>query len=109
MQGKYRCLGQAEDVKIQRLNHDGTVNHMDEGDFGICIHSGGAGMDTRRFSAGCQIIENPNGYFADPTWSNFWLPILNGMKKHSLSTVPYMLADIGDLPPNSNLPPNSPT
>ena len=107
MHGKYRCLGQAEDVKIQRLNHDGTVNHTDEGDFGICIHSGGAGMDTRRFSAGCQIIENPSGYFADPTWSNFWLPILNGMKKHSLSTVPYMLADIADLPPNSDLPSNS--
>ena len=50
-----------------------------------------------------------DGYFADPTWSNFWLPILNGMKKHSLSTVPYMLADIGDLPPDSDLPPNSPT
>ena len=88
MHGKYRCLGQAEDVRIQRLNHDGTVNHTDEGDFGICI---------------------PSGYFADPTWGNFWLPILNGMKKHGLSTVPYMLADIGDLPPNSNLPPNSPT
>ena len=101
MHGKYRCLGQAEDVRLQRLNRDGTVNHTEEGQFGICIHSGGAGMDTRRFSAGCQIVENPNGYFADPTWSDFWLPILNGMKKHSLSTVPYMLVDIGDLPPNS--------
>ena len=102
MHGKYHCLGQAEDVPIERLNHDGTVNHMEKGDFGICVHSGGPGMATHRFSAGCQIIENPDGYFGDPTWSNFWLPILNGMKEHHLSTIPYMLVDIGDLGLNSN-------
>jgi hypothetical protein len=101
MHGKYHCLGQAEDVPIERLNHDSTVNHMETGDFGICIHSGGPGMATRRFSAGCQIIYNPDGYFCDPTWSNFWLPILNGMKTHELSTIPYMLVDVGDLSLNS--------
>jgi hypothetical protein len=101
MHGKYHCLGQAEDVPIERLNHNSTINHMEKGDFGICIHSGGPGMATRRFSAGCQIIYNPDGYFGDPTWSNFWLPILNGMKTHELSTIPYMLLDVGDLRLNS--------
>jgi hypothetical protein len=97
MHGKYPCLGQAEDVGIERLNRDGTVNHTEKGPFGICIHSGGAGMNTGRFSAGCQIIDNPDGYFRDPTWSNFWLPIRNGMKEHDLPTIPYMLVDVGDL------------
>jgi hypothetical protein len=41
MHGKYPCLGQAEDVGIERLNRDGTVNHTEKGQFGICIHSGG--------------------------------------------------------------------
>jgi hypothetical protein len=50
-----------------------------------------------QFSAGCQIIDNPDGYFRDPTWSNFWLPIRNGMKEHDLPTIPYMLVDVGDL------------
>lgn len=97
MHGKYPCLGQAEDVAIERLNRDATVNHTEEGQFGICIHSGGAGMNTGQFSAGCQIIDNPDGYFRDPTWSNFWLPIRNGMKEHDLPTIPYMLVDVGDL------------
>jgi len=97
MHGKYPCLGQAEDVGIERLNRDGTVNHTEKGQFGICIHSGGAGMNTGRFSAGCQIIDNPDGYFRDPTWSNFWLPVRNGMKEHALPTIPYMLVEVGDL------------
>jgi hypothetical protein len=54
-------------------------------------------MNTGRFSAGCQIIDNPDGYFRNPTWSNFWLPIRNGMKEHDLPTIPYMLVDVGDL------------
>ena len=61
------------------------------GQFGICIHSGGEGMDTGRFSAGCQIVQNPDGYFQDPTWSKFWDPIHDAMKAHGLQTVPYVL------------------
>lgn len=91
MHGKYPCLGQAEDVHINRLNADGTINHVEFGQFGICIHSGGDGMDTRRFSAGCQIIQNPDGYFQDPTWGNFWNPIRDAMTKYNLATVPYLL------------------
>ena len=66
MHGKYLCLGQAENVHINRLNPDGTIKEARVcGDFGICIHSGGEGMQTDRFSAGCQIIQNPDGYFQE--------------------------------------------
>ncbi len=97
MHGQYPCLGQAEDVHVNRLNDDGTLNHVDFGQFGICIHSGGEGMDTGRFSAGCQIIQNPDGYFQDPTWGNFWGPISDGMSNCGLATVPYLLIDRADL------------
>jgi len=92
------CLGQAEDVHINRLNDDGTINHADCGQYGICIHSGGDGMDTGRFSAGCQIIENPDGYFQDPTWSKFWDPIRDAMSRLALLEVPYFLLNKSDLP-----------
>lgn len=92
------CLGQAEDVYINRLNNDGTVNHQECGQFGICIHSGGEGMDTGRFSAGCQIIQNNDGYFQDPTWSRFWFPIRDTMIRLNLSTIPYLLLNKSDIP-----------
>lgn len=92
MHGKYLCLGQAEDVHINRLNNDGTIREARvAGQFGICIHSGGEGMDTGRFSAGCQIIRNNDGYFQDPTWTRFWGPINACMTGHGLETVPYLL------------------
>ena len=91
------CLGQAEDVHVNRLNDDGTVNHVDCGQFGICIHSGGSGMDTGRFSAGCQIIQNNDGYFCDPTWGNFYNPIVSAMKSKNLSTIPYLLINESDI------------
>jgi hypothetical protein len=40
MHGKRPCLGQAEDVRIERLNHDGTVNHVEKGQFGVFIPEG---------------------------------------------------------------------
>jgi hypothetical protein len=98
MHGKSPCLGQAEDVHVNRLNPDGTVDHVASGQFGICIHSGGDGMNTGRFSAGCQIIRNEDGYFGNPTWNNFWVPIRDGMTKHKLNVVPYRLLDRADLP-----------
>jgi len=91
MHGKYLCLGQAEDVHVNRLDSNGNVLDVQCGQFGICIHSGGDGMDTRRFSAGCQIIQNPDGYFGEPTWDKFWGPIDGAMKAHGVSTVPYCL------------------
>lgn len=98
LHGKYPCLGQAEDVHVNRLKEDGSVDHVVSGQFGICIHSGGEGLDTRRFSAGCQIIRNDDGYFQNPTWSNFWTPINDAMNRHKLSVVPYRLLDSSELP-----------
>ena len=40
---------------------------------------------------GCQIIQNPDGYFGEPTWDKFWGPIDGAMKAHGVSTVPYCL------------------
>ena len=91
------CLGQAEDVHLNRLNPDGTVNHVECSQVGICIHSGGDGMDTGRFSAGCQIIQNPDGYFGNPTWTKFFGPIQAAMEAHQLATVPYFLLNASDL------------
>jgi hypothetical protein len=98
MHGKYPCLGQAEDVHVNRLNADGSLDHVASGQFGICIHSGGGGMNTNRFSAGCQIIRNDDGYFGNPTWNNFWAPIRDAMTAHKLNVIPYRLLDRADLP-----------
>ena len=91
------CLGQAESGHVNRLNLDGTVNHVDYGDFGICIHSGGEGMDTGRFSAGCQIIQNNDGYFQNPTWGAFYGPIRDMMVTLKTPTIPYLLINRSDL------------
>ena len=97
MHGKYPVLGQAEDVHVNRLDSLGAVKLTECGDFGICIHSGGDGMNTGHFSAGCQIISNPCGYFGNPTWKSFWDPISDGMASRHLSTVPYLLINAADL------------
>ncbi len=92
MHGVHLCLGQAERVHVNRLNADGTVREKRVlGDYGICIHSGGEGMQTDRFSAGCQIFQNPDGYFQDQTWSNIFDPIHRAMRTLNLATVPYVL------------------
>jgi hypothetical protein len=93
LHGKYPCLGQSEAVTINRLHPDGTVARVETGEYGICIHSGGEGMQTNRFSAGCQIIQNPNGYFGNPAWQHFIGPIFDAMTIHQLKAVPYLLVD----------------
>jgi hypothetical protein len=98
LHGKRPCLGQAENVHVNRLDPQGRVKETVSGDFGICIHSGGAGMDTGRFSAGCQIIANRDGYFMNPTWERFWGPIRDAMSAKKLATVPYLLINASDLP-----------
>ena len=85
------CLGQAEAVHVNRLRADGSIAGVQFGDFGICIHSGGAPDDTQRFSAGCQIVHNPDGYFGQSTWGRFLNPITSAMRWHGLTRVPYML------------------
>jgi peptidoglycan hydrolase-like protein with peptidoglycan-binding domain len=97
LHGKNPCYGQAEDVRLNRLNRDGTVNHVEVGDFAVCIHSGGAGMGTGRFSLACQILENPDGYFGNPFWNKFYLPVSDAMSRFSLDTFPYFLVDVADV------------
>jgi len=94
---EHPCLGQAEEVAVNRLDSAGRVVRAESGQFGICIHSGGEGMETGRFSAGCQIIQNNDGYFCDPTWSRFWLPVRDAMNALGLKTVPYLLLNKSDL------------
>lgn len=95
------CLGQAEPVHVTRLGYDGNggivARDIQYGDFGICIHSGGAPDDTERFTAGCQIIHNPHGYFGQPTWTDFLNPILTAMEARGLSQVPYLLTSAPNL------------
>ncbi len=93
MHGKYPVLGQAEDVHVNRLGPDGRIRDVQFGQFGICIHSGGAPDDVRRFTAGCQIIHNPDGYFGQPTWGRFFTPIIAQMMVHHLDIIPYLLRD----------------
>jgi hypothetical protein len=88
-----KCLGQSRDVSINRLDAAGNPTHTEFGQFGICIHSGGSGMGTGRFSAGCQIVRNDDGYFGEPTWSDFILPIREAMDRYSLREIPYLLIE----------------
>lgn len=96
LHGKNPCLGQAEPVHVWRLDEEGRRKTTQVGDFGICIHSGGAGMNTGRFSAGCQIIANRDGYFGNPGWSNFWFPLRDAMAAANQPQVPYLLIDSDD-------------
>ena len=98
------CLIQAEGFHIARLAYgaDGRLfaREIQFGDFGIHIHSGGDGDDVRRFTAGCQIIRNNDGYFGAPTWLYFYQPIVKAMQRHNLSTVPYLLTAATGLTPS---------
>jgi len=94
------CLVQAEDFTVYRLDAHGNIRGQESGDFGIHLHSGGTGEDTKHFSAGCQIIHNADGYFQDPTWGHFIHAIYGVMKSAGISTVPYLLVNAADF----NLP-----
>lgn len=93
---KWPCLVQAEDFTVYRLAADGEVKGQESGDFGIHLHSGGMGEGTGRFSAGCQIIHNGDGYFQDPTWSAFIQPLYAAMQAGGIREVPYLLVDASE-------------
>ena len=97
LHGKYPCFGQAEEVHLYRLKTDGSVDHIEYGDFAVCIHSGGAGMSTGRFSLACQILHNDDGYFGNPIWNKFYVPIRDALSKSGLETFPYLLLNASDL------------
>ena len=88
---EWPCLIQAESVHVRRLNPAGQVTEIQCGDFAIHIHSGGAADTTNRFSAGCQITQNADGYFNNPGWANFIQPIYHAMNGN---TVPYFLLEL---------------
>jgi len=87
--GKYPALVQAEDFVVWRLDTDG--NKVSQGTSStIHLHSGGPGMDVDVFSAGCQVIHSPEGYFGK-TWLNFFDP------RAGQGTVAYKLIRAEDL------------
>ncbi len=92
------CLIQAEDFTVYRLNTDGTVKGQESGDFGIHMHSGGEGECTGRFSAGCQIYHNGDGYMQDPTRARFVAATNGAIIAHGISVLPYRLLLASDAP-----------
>jgi len=94
-QQKYPALVQAEDFVVWRLDTEG--NRKEEGNaVDIHMHSGGPGMDVGSFSAGCQVIQSPEGYFRG-TWFKFFDPLAEAMHRHGQNTVPYKLLFVEDL------------
>ena len=99
------CFIQAEDFIVNRLDTTGHVKFRDTGDFGIHIHSGGSEDTTDHFSAGCQIIWNPDGYQGDKGgwgefyYKQFYYPQISTMQAHDQATLPYLLVNAEDLEP----------
>ena len=62
----------------------------------IHIHTGGLGMDVGSFSAGCEVIQSPEGY-VQGTWFKFFDPLTEAMPCYRQDTVPYKLLSVEDL------------
>ena len=98
-----KCV--AEDFPVNRLDEKGKIVSHEVGQFGIHLHSGGPGEDVNQYSAGCQIIWSPEGYFG-ATWHRFFDPAQKAMQDNNQSILPYMLVDATTLP--SQETPSSP-
>jgi len=94
---QFPAFVQAEDFHINRLNERGQVVCRQCGQFGIHLHSGGPGENVDKYSAGCQIIWSPEGYFG-ATWHRFFDPAATAMQDNNQSILPYMLIDATTLP-----------
>lgn len=94
---QFPAFVQAEDFHINRLDEKGNVVGHQCGRFGIHLHSGGPGEDVDKYSAGCQIIWSPEGYFG-ATWHRFFDPAATAMQDNNQSILPYMLIDATTLP-----------
>lgn len=94
---QFPAFVQAEDFHINRLDETGQVVGRQCGQFGIHLHSGGPGVDVDKYSAGCQIIWSPEGYFG-ATWHRFFDPTAKAMQDNNQSILPYMLIDATTLP-----------
>ena len=87
---KNLALVQAEDFYIHRIDKKGRIVLNECGQFAIHLHSGGVGPDVGIYSAGCQVIECPEGYFGQ-TWFDFFTPVQEAMNDFNQKTVPYTL------------------
>ena len=94
---QFPAFVQAEDFHINRLNEKGQIVSHEAGQFGIHLHSGGPGEEVEKYSAGCQIIWSPEGYFG-ATWHRFFDPAAKAMQDSKQSVLPYMLIDAKSLP-----------
>jgi hypothetical protein len=94
---QFPAFVQAEDFHINRLDEKGHVVGHQCGRFEIHLHSGGPGVDVDKYSAGCQIIWSPEGYFG-ATWHRFFDPAATAMQDNNQSILPYMLIDATTLP-----------
>ncbi|MBV8216466.1 MAG: hypothetical protein JOZ08_24885 [Verrucomicrobia bacterium] len=95
--GRFSAFVQAEAFHINRLDEKGKVVSHEVGQFGIHLHSGGPGEDVDKYSAGCQIIWSPEGYFG-ATWHRFFDPATEAMQGNNQSILPYLLVDATNLP-----------
>jgi len=93
--GKYPAFVQAEDFVVWRLDENGNKKQKGTAT-DIHIHSGGPGMQVEKFSAGCQVIQSPEGYFGE-TWLKFFNPLAQAIGQHGQTTVPYKLMRAEDL------------
>jgi hypothetical protein len=96
--GKYPALVQAEKFHIHRLDKKGRIVLTEFGEFDIHLHSGSTGPEVGSYSAGCQIIECPEGYFGQ-TWLNFFNPVRDAMSDRNQDVVPYVLIERDEMVP----------
>lgn len=88
----HEALVQDDDVEVRRLNPKGDVEHIERGYFGINIHSGGSEYQVGSFSAGCQVVQSPEGAWQG-TWLNFFEPIKRACEKFNQKRIPYKLVE----------------
>jgi hypothetical protein len=87
----HEAFNPAETIYVKRLNRDGSFQEGKTTARGINIHSGGPNIDdVGPFSAGCQVIYSPEGYFGK-TWLKFFEPARDAMKEAKQRIVPYKL------------------
>jgi hypothetical protein len=96
-QNRFAAFVHAESFHVNRLDSGGNVASVEFGEFGIHLHSGGPGFNVDRFSAGCQVIASPEGYFGK-TWKQFFDPAVDAMHSAEQSLMPYMLTNKTDIP-----------
>jgi hypothetical protein len=92
------ALVQAENFHVHRLDKEGKVVKEECGMFELNLHSGGPGVEVGCYSAGCQVIACPEGYFGK-TWRDFFDPIEDAMYRYDQDMVPYKLVRRADMVP----------